>query len=215
MLFFNYNIFFNIYINSIVMEEEIVFEFFKNNSNINSNNKADNINRTVQQIINIWPNNDNIKMLVECFYYGLNNKKSLSLPISFPKELKPVLLENVKNRSITSNLADTISNTDSIYISNFKQLLLILSHFDSNLVYKNDNKYAQFIDLNKKLSQEIKKYYDNINNNKEGGQSNLLLNNGKHQKYIIDQGNKYQILNQVDGGFLVSDKDNNVKIINI
>ena len=197
------------------MEEEIVFKFFKDNSNIKSNNKGDNINRTVQLIMNIWPNNNDIKMLLECFYYGINNKKSLSLPISFPSQLKPILRENLNNRSITPTLADTITNTDSMYISNFNHLLLMLSHFDTNLVYKNNNKYIEFINLNKKLSQEIKKYYDNINNNKEGGQSNLLLNNGKHQKYIIDQGNKYQILNQVDGGFLVSDKDNNVKIMNI
>ena len=194
------------------MEEQRVFKFLKdNNENIKDNEDAKNINIIIKQIINIWSDNEDIKLLLESFYYGLNSE-NLSLPISLPSELKPIIDENVLNQKIKASSVNSLINRDKLYINSFKQLLLMMSHFDTNLVYKTDLNYITFINLNNKFSQEIDKYYENLNNKKEGG---MVLNDGKHKKYILHSGEKYQILNKMDQGILVSDKDNNVKIIDI
>ena len=194
------------------MEEQRVFKFLKdNNENIKDNEDAKNINIIIKQIINIWSDNEDIKLLLESFYYGLNSE-NLSLPISLPSELKPIIDENVLNQKIKASSVNSLINRDKLYINSFKQLLLMMSHFDTNLVYKTDPNYITFINLNNKFSQEIDKYYENLNNKKEGG---MVLNDGKHKKYILHSGEKYQILNKMDQGILVSDKDNNVKIIDI
>lgn len=194
------------------MEEQRVFKFLKdNNENIKDNEDAKNINIIIKQIINIWSDNEDIKLLLESFYYGLNSE-NLSLPISLPSELKPIIDENVLNQKIKASSVNSLINRDKLYINSFKQLLLMMSHFDTNLVYKTDPNYITFINLNNKFSQEIDKYYENLNNKKEGG---MVLNDGKHKKYILHSGEKYQILNKMDQGILVSDKDNNVKLIDI
>lgn len=194
------------------MEEQRVFKFLKdNNENIKDNEDAKNINIIIKQIINIWSDNEDIKLLLESFYYGLNSE-NLSLPISLPSELKPIIDENVLNQKIKASSVNSLINRDKLYINSFKQLLLMMSHFDTNLVYKTDPNYITFINLNNKFSQEIDKYYENLNNKKEGG---MVLNDGKHKKYILHSGEKYQILNKMEQGILVSDKDNNVKIIDI
>jgi hypothetical protein len=194
------------------MEEQRVFKFLKdNNENIKDNEDAKNINIIIKQIINIWSDNEDIKLLLESFYYGLDSE-NLSLPISLPSELKPIIDENVLNQKIKASSVNSLINRDKLYINSFKQLLLMMSHFDTNLVYKTDPNYITFINLNNKFSQEIDKYYENLNNKKEGG---MVLNDGKHKKYILHSGEKYQILNKMDQGILVSDKDNNVKIIDI
>ena len=212
MLFFN-KIF--LYLNFIVMDEKKIFKFLKDNTDkIKNNENADNVNRVIKQIINIWHDNEDIQMLLECFYYGLNNTMSLSLPISMPSDLEPIITENVNNGNLLASLADNINLQNAVYITSFKQLLLMLSHFDTNLVYKSDSKYVNFMNLNNKLLNEIDEYYNNLKNSKVGG-NNMILNNGKHQKYILHNNQKLQILNTVNNGLLVSDHNNNLKVINI
>lgn len=203
------------------MNQKKLFDFLKE-VKLKNNKSAQQINNIIKLILNIW-DNDNIKFILEGFYYGFQGTETCGVNISLPGQIDNILKKKEKNNEILFGLRDKLETQDMLYLSNFTQLRIILSLFDSNLIKKDDIKFLEFLKLNKMLiDTEIDKYYksndviieENLENNLEGGKK-YILSDSKHNKFIFYKNNKYQILNKMNDGYLVSDKNNNVKFINI
>jgi|MDSY01.2.fsa_nt_gb hypothetical protein len=203
------------------MDEKKIFEFLNSFSNLKEDKSAFKINLIIKNILAIW-DDENIKFHLSSFYYGNDKFRPLCINISVPEDIKPIVDENIEEGKVPSDLLLQLKLQESFKISNFRHLMLVLSFFDSELVYSSNEKYQKFLNLNNQIVEEIDEYYKKKFENQEentkikGGNKNFIqLKDSRHNKFLIHNNNKYQILNKSNNGILVSDKNNNIKFIDI
>ena len=194
------------------MDEKKIFEFLNSSENLKDDKLAFKINAIIKNILAMW-DDENIKFHLNSFYYGNDKFRPLSINISVPEDIKLTVNEKIEEGKVPNDLLSQLKLQQSFKLSNFRQLMLVLSFFDTELVYSSNQKYQQFLNLNNQIIEEIDEYY--IKKIKGGGKNFIQLKDSRHNKFLIHNNIKYQILNKSNNGILVSDKDNNIKFIDI
>ena len=110
--------------------------------------------------------------------------------------------------------------TNYIRVHNLEHLATILSLYDPDYLFFNDETFSSFKRLNLQLLDEIIKDEKEMKDKSKilGGSKKIrskptIINDHRMRKYAIINDMKYQILNEIENGKLIlCDSKNNIKV---
>ena len=192
---------------------------------------------SINAIIDI-ATNVNVKKLLHNFYYGSSFKID-DKTFTYQPGTIPIIIPDIVNTKIDNELTSSIENetininelknmkeqfnnhtTNYIRVHNLEHLATILSLYDPDYLFFNDETFSSFKRLNLQLLDEIIKDEKEMKDKSKilGGSKKIrskptIINDHRMRKYAIINDMKYQILNEIENGKLIlCDSKNNIKV---